>query len=83
MECAATRTIRFVHLPSPAFLCLVPQNSVRRSSSGRFVELQSGPFCDIFHALLSEDQAVLAAVRSLLRPSRRNRVAADVEEVED
>jgi hypothetical protein len=47
------------------------------------VELQSGPFCDIFHALLSEDQAVLAAVRSLLRPSRRNRVAADVEEVED
>jgi hypothetical protein len=52
MECVATRTTRFSHLPSLAFLCLVPQNSVRRSSSGRFVELHLGFFCDIFHTLL-------------------------------
>jgi hypothetical protein len=42
------------------------------------VELQLGLFCDIFHVLLSEKDAVLAAVRGLLRPSRRNRQETDV-----
>ena len=80
MECVVTRTTCFNHLPSLSFLCGVPQSSVRPSSSGHFVELQSGVFCDIFHALLSEKDAaaVLAAVRGLLRPSRRNRHETDV-----
>ena len=42
------------------------------------MELQSGVFCDIFDTLLSEKDAVLAAVRGLLRPSRRNRPETDV-----
>jgi hypothetical protein len=84
MECVATRTTRFKHLPSAAFLCIIPQNSVRRSSSGRFMELQPGPFCDIFNTVLSEKVAVLAAVRSLLRPSRKHRLDTDVfEEAEE
>ena len=78
MECAATRTTHFSHLPSLAFLCLVPQSSVRHSSSGRFVELQLGLFCDIFHTLQSEKDAVLAAVRGLLRPSRKNQPETNV-----
>ena len=78
MECVVTRATRFNHLPSLAFLCGVPQSSIQPSSSGRFVELQSGVFCDIFHTLLSEKDAVFAAVRGLLRPSRRNQTETDV-----
>ena len=78
MECVVTWTTRFNHLPSLAFLCGVPQSSIQPSSSGRFVELQSGIFCDIFHALLSEKDAVFAAVRGLLRPSHRNQTETDV-----
>ena len=78
MECVVTRTTRFSHLPSLAFLCIIPQSSVRRPSSGRFMELQLGPFYDIFQELLSEKGAVLAAVRGLLRPSRRNRPETNV-----
>ena len=48
MECVITRTTHFNHLPSLALLCTVPRSSIRPSSSGRFVELQSGVFCDIF-----------------------------------
>jgi hypothetical protein len=73
MECVATRTKHFNHLPSGAFLCVIPQGSVRRSTSGRFVELQQGPFGDIFNELSSEKDAVIAAVRGLLRPSRKHR----------
>jgi hypothetical protein len=85
MECVATRTMRFSHLSSLAFLCIIPQSSVRRSSSGRFVELQ-GTFCDIFHALLSEREAIITAVRGLMRPSRKRRLETQViedAEVED
>jgi hypothetical protein len=42
------------------------------------MKLQSGVFCDIFHALLSEKDAVFAAVRGLLRPSCRNRPETNV-----
>jgi hypothetical protein len=42
------------------------------------MELQLGPFYDIFQELLSEKGAVLAAVRGLLRPSRRNRPETNV-----
>ena len=78
MECVITRTTHFNHLPSLALLCTVPRSSIRPSSSGHFVELQLGVFCDIFDTLLSEKDAVLAAVRGLLRPSRRNRPETDV-----
>ena len=70
-----TSPMSFVNGPSLAFLCIIPQSSVRRPSSGRFMELQLGPF---FQELLSEKGAVLAAVRGLLRPSRRNRPETNV-----
>ena len=78
MECVVTRTTRFSHLPSLTFLCIIPQSSIRRSSSGRFLELQSDPFYDIFQTLLSEKEAVFAAVRGLLRPSRRQQPETNV-----
>jgi hypothetical protein len=82
MECAATRTARFHHLPAFAFLCLVPQSSVRHTSSGSsdFIELQPGAFCDIFHLLLSERYAVLSAASGLLVPTRKNRLEINEEE---
>jgi len=69
----ATWTTHFIHLHSLAFLCIVPKCSVQWPSSARFIELKLGPFCDIFHTLLSEKDAVLAAVRGLLKPSRPSR----------
>jgi hypothetical protein len=63
--------MQFSHLSPLAFLCIVPQAKVRRSSSGLFIELLPGTFWDMFQALLSEDGAVLAAVKSLQRPSRK------------
>ncbi|KAH8977094.1 hypothetical protein EDB92DRAFT_2002633 [Lactarius akahatsu] len=74
MECMATRTMRFAHLPSLAFLSIVPPSMVRRSTASHFLELLPGPFENIFQGLNSDSQAVLMAVRGLLRPSRRNRV---------
>jgi hypothetical protein len=84
MECMATRTTCFNHLPALSFLCIIPQISVRQSSgsSGRFVELQPGPSSDIFHGLLSEKDALFPAVRGLLRPSRKHRDAF-IQQVED
>jgi hypothetical protein len=69
MECMATRTMRFTHLPSLTFLCIVPPNSIQQSVSTQFIELQQGQFNDIFQALLSEKDKVLSAVHSLLKPS--------------
>ncbi|KAH9007669.1 hypothetical protein EDB84DRAFT_1281451, partial [Lactarius hengduanensis] len=74
VECMATRTMRFAHLPSLAFLCMVPPSMVRRSTASNFLELLPGLFENIFQDLSSDRQAVLMAVRGLLRPSRRNRV---------
>ncbi|KAI0301414.1 hypothetical protein BC826DRAFT_1102007 [Russula brevipes] len=71
MECMATRTMRFTHLPSLAFLCVVPQTSIRQSLSTRFIELQQGQFNDIFQALLSEKDKVISAVHGLLKSSRK------------
>jgi hypothetical protein len=39
------------------------------SDSSDFIELKLGPFCDIFHSLLSEKDAVLAAARGIVVPS--------------
>ena len=75
MECMVTRTTLFTHLPSFAFLCIVPQGMIRRRSN-HFLELLSGPFETILQDLNADKQAVLAAVKGLLRPSRRNRVDA-------
>jgi hypothetical protein len=74
MECTVTRTTQFTHLPSFAFLCIVPQGMIRRSASSHFLELLSGPFESILQGLNNDKQAVVAAVKGLLRPSRRNRV---------
>ena len=63
------------NLPASAFLCLVPQGLVRHMSSGLsdFIKLQPGAFCDIFHLLLSERDAVLRAAGGLLVPTCKNR----------
>lgn len=54
---------------------------VRRSTSSHFLELLSGPFETILQDLNANKQAVVAAVKGLLRPSRRNRVdATDVQD---
>jgi hypothetical protein len=74
VECVNTHTKRFILLSPFAFLCIIPQNSFRRSSSGRFIELRPGPFWDTFHALMAEKEAILTAVRVLLKPSRQNRM---------
>ncbi|KAI9434879.1 hypothetical protein H4582DRAFT_2130928 [Lactarius indigo] len=81
MECMATRTMRFAHLSSLAFLCIVPPSMVRRSTASHFLELLPGPFENIFQGLNSDSQAVLTAVRGLLRPSRRNRMTRDFSDV--
>jgi hypothetical protein len=74
MECVGTRTTYFSHLPSLAFLCVVPQSAVQHFPSSHFLELKPGPSYDIFHGLLSEKGAVLVAIKDLLRPARKRRV---------
>src|SRR6266581_1538353 len=59
MECVATRTRRFKLLHSLAFLCVVPPSSLEHVPSGDIIKIRPGPFVDIFHALLSEQEAVL------------------------
>jgi hypothetical protein len=74
VECVNTHTKQFILLSPFAFLCIIPQNSFRRSSSGRLIELCPGPFWDTFHALMAEKEAILTAVRVLLKPSCQNQV---------
>lgn len=79
MECVLTRTTQFTHLPSFAFLCIVPQGMIRQirpSSSNHFLELLPGPFEDILQGLNTDKQAVIVAVKKLLRPSRGNQANA-------
>jgi hypothetical protein len=76
LECVVTWTTQFTHLPSLAFLCIVPQGMIRRSALSHFLELLLGPFKSILQGLDTDKQGVVLAVKSLLRPSRggRNRV---------
>jgi len=77
MECVATRTQRFNLLPSLAFLCLIPQTSIKRAPSSDVIKIRPGPFSDIFCALLSEQANVLASARALLVPPRTRQLASD------
>lgn len=72
MECVATRTQHFTLLPSNAFLCLVPLSSLKHMPSGNIIKIHPGAFSDIFHALLSEQDCVLALARVLLAPPSRH-----------
>ncbi|KAH9041294.1 hypothetical protein EDB85DRAFT_1470023 [Lactarius pseudohatsudake] len=65
MECTVTQAAHFTHLPSLAFLCIVPNGIVRRSTTSHFLELFLGPFEHIFQGLNSEKDLVLAAVKGL------------------
>jgi hypothetical protein len=76
MECVVTRTTQFSHLASSAFLCIVPQGMIHRSTSSHFLELLPGPFKAILEGLNVNKQAVVRAVKALLRPSRKSRVHA-------
>jgi hypothetical protein len=76
MECVVTRTTQFSHLPSFSFLCIVPQGMIRRSTSSHFLELLPGPFEAILQGLNADKQAVVGAVKALLRPSRKSRAHA-------
>jgi hypothetical protein len=51
------------------------------SDSSDFIELEPGTFCDIFHSLLSEKDAVLAAAKGLLMSSgsRKHRPVSNEE----
>lgn len=76
MECPVTRTAQFSHLPSFAFLCIVPQGMIYRSPSNhKFLELRPGPFETILQGLSAEKEAVILAVKQLLRPPRRNNIS--------
>ena len=81
MECA-TRTRRFNLLCAFAFLCMVPADSLERVPLGEIIKIRSGPFSDIFHALLSERDAVLASTSLLLRTPYRHRLASDAVAIE-
>jgi hypothetical protein len=52
LECAVTQTTQFTHLPSLAFLCIVPQGMIHQSASSHFLELHEGPFQSIFQGLI-------------------------------
>ena len=80
MECVATRTRRFTLLPSLAFLCMAPPSSLERTPLGDIIKICPGAFCDIFHALLSEWDAVLASARVLLGPASKHQLAEDTGE---
>jgi hypothetical protein len=71
-----TRTTQFTHLPSFAFLCIVPQGMIRRSASNHFLKVLPGPFETILQGLNTDKQAIIVAVKKLLRPSRRNQANA-------
>ena len=73
MECTVTWTMCFTHLPSLTFLCIVPHGIVCQSSASHFLELLPGPFEHLLQGLNLEKDLVLAAVKGLLRPSRRNK----------
>ena len=73
LECVVTRTTQFTHLPSLAFLCIVPQGMIRRSASTHFLEVLPGPFESILQGLNTDKQGVVLAVKGLLRPSRGGR----------
>ena len=74
MECPVTRTTQFSHLPLFAFLCIVPQGMICWTSSNhKFLELLPGPFETILQGLNTDKEAVVLAVKQLLRPPRRNR----------
>ena len=62
-----------MHLPSLAFLCIVPQGMIHRSDSSHFLELREGPFQLILQGLIADKQSVVLAVKNLLRPSRGGR----------
>jgi len=85
MECVATRTQRFLLLPSLAFLCVVPPNSIEDMPSGDILKLQPGVFSDVVHALLSEQDSVLASVKVLLAHTPGCGLVSDAvpEEAED
>jgi hypothetical protein len=76
MECVVMQTTQFSHLASSAFLCIVPQGMICRSTSSHFLELLPGPFEAILEGLNANKQAVIAAVKALLQPSRKSRVHA-------
>ena len=85
MECVATRTRRFSLLSSPAFLCMVLPSAIEHVPSSDIIKIRPGPFSDIFRALLSEKDGVIASTKVLLASvSRRRRVSnAAIEEVEE
>lgn len=73
MECVATRTRQFHLLPSLAFLCMVPPDSLERVPFSDIIKIRPGPYSDIFHTLLSEQGVVLSSVGDLLAPPGRRR----------
>ena len=63
---------------------MVPPSSVEHVPSSDIIKIRSGPFSDIFHVLLSEQDAVLASA-TVLGATSRHQLATDVaiEKVEE
>jgi hypothetical protein len=49
---------------------------IRRSASNHFLKVLPGPFETILQGLNTDKQAIIVAVKKLLRPSRRNQANA-------
>jgi hypothetical protein len=64
---------------------MVPPTSLEYMPSGNIIKIRPGTFSDIFHALLSEQDAVLTSARVLLGPKSRRRLAPDgvIEDTEE
>ena len=64
---------------------MVPPNSIEDMPSGDILKLRPGVFSDVFHALLSEQDSVLASVKVLLARTPGRRLVSDAvpEEAED
>ena len=57
---------------------MVPPSSLEHVPSSDIIKIQSGPFSDLFWALLSEQDAVLTSARVLLGPTCRRQLASDI-----
>lgn len=57
---------------------MVPPSSLEWVPLSDIIKIRSGALSDLFQALLSEQNAVLASARILLAPTRRRQLASDV-----
>lgn len=57
---------------------MIPRSLLEHVPLSDIIKIRSGPFSDIFQALLSEQDAVLASARVLHGRTSRRHIASDV-----